>query len=177
MLNLDIRKIQLRVEEIESAVESIRQYSSIPEDDFWEDRRDILSVEQLLLRAIEAVGGICLHIAAKKTQKGAENIAHCFEILRDNNLINETFCEDLIQMARFRNLLIHQYRKIDERKIYEYVKSNLGDFEKFIASVRQIAVFNHGSFTNTKLQNRSVSAIKAHGMPSAVFIFAFLKQM
>lgn len=135
MSDLDIEKLKIRISEINESLGEIRQYLSATERDFWKDHRNILAVEQLLLRAIEATGGICLHITAKKMQKGAENIAQCFEILREGNLVDEALCSDLIKMARFRNLLIHKYWAIDEKRVYEYAKNNLGDFEKFTASV------------------------------------------
>ncbi len=90
----------------------------------------------ILLRAIEATGGICLHLAAKKLKKGAESLAHCFEILGES-LIDKKLADSLIKMSRFRNILIHKYWEIDERRIYEYAKNNLEDFENFIKAVNQ----------------------------------------
>ncbi len=136
MESLDIRKLNARINEIHEAIKEIREYISLPEEKFWEDHRNILAIEQLLLRAIEATGGICLHLAAKKLKKGAESLAHCFEILGES-LIDKKLADSLIKMSRFRNILIHKYWEIDERRIYEYAKNNLEDFENFIKAVNQ----------------------------------------
>lgn len=137
MPELDIGKLKLRISEIQESIKEINQYLTIPEEDFWKDHRNILAVEQLLLRAIEATGGICLHLVAKKLQKGVENIAQCFEILGEHNLIDKELTESLIRMARFRNLLIHKYWEIDEKRVYQYAKNNLSDFESFISSIKK----------------------------------------
>lgn len=137
MQELDIQKLKLRISEIQEALKEIRQYIEIPEEEFWKDHRNILAIEQLLLRAIEATGGICLHLVAKKLRKGVESIAQCFEVLGDENLVDKELSVALIKMARFRNLLIHKYWEIDEKRIYEYAKHNLSDFEYFISSIKK----------------------------------------
>jgi len=38
-------------------------------------------------------------------------------------------------MARFRNILVHRYWEVNEKKVYQYAKENLVDFEKFIEIV------------------------------------------
>lgn len=138
MDNLDVQKLKLRIAEIQESLQEIRQYLEASEEEFWKDHRNILAIEQLLLRAIEATGGICLHLTAKKLKKGVESIAQCFEFLGNENLIDKELSEKLIRMARFRNLLIHKYWEIDEKKVYEYAKHNLPDFEDFISSVQKI---------------------------------------
>lgn len=66
MPEIDIQKLKLRISEIQEVVKEIRQYIAVPEEEFWKDHRNILAIEQLLLRAIESCGGICLHLVAKK---------------------------------------------------------------------------------------------------------------
>lgn len=136
MNELDIEKLKLRISEIQQSLKEIRQYLAISEENFWQDHRNILAIEQLLLRAIEATGGICLHLVAKKLKKGVESFAQCFEILGENNIIDKKLCQKLIKMARFRNILIHRYWEIDEKKVYDYAKNNLRDFESFISSIK-----------------------------------------
>lgn len=136
MESLDIKKLNARVNEIREAIKEIREYLSVPEEEFWKDHRNILAIEQLLLRAIEATGGICLHLAAKKLKRGAESLAHCFEILGEG-LIDKKRADSLIKMSRFRNILIHKYWEVDEKRIYEYAKNNLEDFENFLKAVHQ----------------------------------------
>jgi uncharacterized protein YutE (UPF0331/DUF86 family) len=72
-------------------------------------------------------------------------MAQCFEILGEYNLIEKELTNRLVKMARFRNLLIHKYWKIDEKRVYEYAKNNQSDFENFISSIKTIFIPNKSS--------------------------------
>lgn len=140
-MEIDVQKLKLRLSEIQESTSQIQEYTSLPEKEFWKDKRNILSVEQLLLRAIEAVGSICVHVAAKKLHKGVESPAECFEILEQGKVINASLAASLRKMARFRNLLIHRYWEVEERKVYEYAKKDLGDFDRFIRKIAEYLGF------------------------------------
>lgn len=114
--NLDVQKLKLRIVEIQESLKEIRQYLKTPEEKFWKDHRNILAIEQLLLRAIEATGGICLHLTARKLKKGAESIAQCFEILGNKNLIDKELSERLIL-----KILSHQLKKFYQMKFPDSV--------------------------------------------------------
>jgi uncharacterized protein YutE (UPF0331/DUF86 family) len=39
-------------------------------------------------------------------------------------------------MVKFRNLLVHLYWKVENGKLYDYLRNNLGDFEEFKLAIR-----------------------------------------
>jgi len=41
-------------------------------------------------------------------------------------------------MAGFRNVLVHEYLKIDRRRVWRVLNDELGDFEKFIRAVSKL---------------------------------------
>ena len=43
----------------------------------------------------------------------------------------------LIEMVKFRNMLVHLYWKIENDRLYQYLKENLGDFEAFKEAIRK----------------------------------------
>lgn len=137
-MKLDIKKIKFLISEIKESIADIKKYSGIPEEEFFKDRRNILAVEHLLLRAIEATADVCLHLTARILHRGAESPAECFEILEKEGLISKDLSSSLRKMARFRNLLVHRYWEINEKKVLKYVKENLSDFEKFIKAISKL---------------------------------------
>lgn len=38
-------------------------------------------------------------------------------------------------MARFRNLLVHLYSRVDDREVHRIIRDNLGDFDEYLASI------------------------------------------
>jgi len=43
---------------------------------------------------------------------------------------------DLEQMTKFRNLLVHLYGRVEDRKVYEILQTRLGDFVKLEACIQ-----------------------------------------
>ena len=41
----------------------------------------------------------------------------------------------LVKMAGFRNIVVHDYAKIDDAAVYGALKKRLGDFEEFARSI------------------------------------------
>lgn len=50
---------------------------------------------------------------------------------KDLRAISEKLVNNLIGIANFRNILVHEYDKIDREIIYEKLQNNLDDFKNF----------------------------------------------
>jgi uncharacterized protein YutE (UPF0331/DUF86 family) len=134
-MEIDIEKIKKRISEINETIEKAEQYASVPDQEFWGDERNILSVKHLLLEAIEACGSICIHISAKKLFNVPSSFAECFENLKKSDIVNDELASRLVRMARFRNILVHRYWEVDDRKILDYARNHTVDFRDFLRSV------------------------------------------
>ena len=40
-------------------------------------------------------------------------------------------------MIEFRNMLVHRYWEIDDKKVLKYAREDLEDFEKFIKAIKK----------------------------------------
>jgi uncharacterized protein YutE (UPF0331/DUF86 family) len=85
--------------------------------------------------AVEACIDISNHIIAKEHIGVPESYSDCFKILRDRGIISKELSEKLINMAKFRNLLVHLYWKVNDEKIYEILQYELVDFDEFIEQI------------------------------------------
>ena len=134
-MDINLEKLKTRISEIREHIEKIKKYSSVPEDEFWKDERNVLTIKHLLLQAIEACGSICSHVLAKKFFKSPSSFPECFEALYNSGVIDKELSVRLRKMARFRNMLVHRYWEIEDKKILEYAKDGIGDFDLFLAAV------------------------------------------
>lgn len=134
-MEIDAEKIKKRISEIDEAIEKVERYASVPDSEFWQDERNILAVKHLLLESIEACGNICVHITARKLFSAPSSFAECFEGLNKSNIIDNELTEKLVRMARFRNILVHRYWDIDDRKILDYARNHIFDFRQFVKSI------------------------------------------
>lgn len=54
-----------------------------------------------------------------------------FKVLKEEGVIRKELATKLEDMARFRNLIVHRYGEIDNRRVLEIIKHNLKDIKEF----------------------------------------------
>ena len=62
---------------------------------------------------------------------------HLRRALRQLQELGQAPQELFLRMARFRNLLVHLYAKVDDAEVYRIIREDLGDFERYLASLAQ----------------------------------------
>ncbi|BFU93792.1 MAG: hypothetical protein NTNFB02_05140 [Nitrospira sp.] len=135
-LNPDV--IRARCAEIDSSLSRLEELRRLPRETFLfnQDTLDIACYR--LLIAIEAALALCFHVSAKRLQQVPEEYAGCFSSLEQAGLIPADLSLRLQQMARFRNLLIHVYWKIDYGQVYEVITTRLDDLHAFRAAMARL---------------------------------------
>jgi uncharacterized protein YutE (UPF0331/DUF86 family) len=123
-----IRNLLGNIGEAQSRLLELGQFS---ESEFLADYRNTESAKYLLIVATEAAIDLCNHIVARQARRAPEDYADCFTILADVGVILPDLATRLGQMARFRNLVVHLYWKVDDRRVYEIIQKDLGDLDDF----------------------------------------------
>jgi len=54
-----------------------------------------------------------------------------FKVLKEEGVIGKELAAKLEDMARFRNLLVHRYGEVDNKRVLEIIKHDLRDIEEF----------------------------------------------
>lgn len=131
---LNPERIMMNFKEIEEALGQLEKIKKISLEEFLNnpDYRYIAYGSFIILS--EAVIDICYHIAVKKFKLTPSTYAECFEILKQKGIFSADISESLSNMAPFRNLLIHRYKQVDFKKVYDFTK-NLEVIEIFKKTV------------------------------------------
>jgi uncharacterized protein YutE (UPF0331/DUF86 family) len=124
-MGIDKEKIIQRISDIQSNICYLEQYGNIDENEFLKDNEKIAASKYYLIAVIEGCISLCTHISVKEFHKVPDAYAACFKILADNNILSKTLANNLSKMVGFRNLLIHRYWEIDDRRVYRYIKSDI----------------------------------------------------
>jgi uncharacterized protein YutE (UPF0331/DUF86 family) len=90
------------------------------------------------LIAIEASLALCYHTTAKRLRQTPEDNAACFDVLHKAGVIDAALAERLRHMARFRNLLVHMYWKLDYEKVHDIIRRSLEDLRVFSRAIAQL---------------------------------------
>jgi uncharacterized protein YutE (UPF0331/DUF86 family) len=138
-MNLNADVIRSRCQEIEESLSRLERFRAIPREQFLSDQDTLDIACYRLLVAIEAALALCYHISAKKLHKVPEEYGECFHLLGQAGLISVDLAERLQQMARFRNLLVHMYWKIDYERVYQMISGSLRDLRLFAATISSLA--------------------------------------
>jgi len=134
MSELDRERILAKVDELDSylnelegiAPQSFEEYQAV------EKKR---ACERLLQVSIEAVIDICnLLVSGLRLGLPADE-DDLFKKLVEVHVLSEEMGENLREMKGFRNVLVHEYARLNDRLVYEAVESKLGDFGSFKSEV------------------------------------------
>jgi len=127
--------IRDRFQEIQSSLERLEQIGALPEETFLADQDTLDVACYRLLVAIEAALQICFHVSAKKLHRVPQEYAECFAILGKAGILSSDLSQSLGQMARFRNMLVHVYWKVDYRQVYAIINAHLDDLRAFVHAI------------------------------------------
>lgn len=130
MVSRDIVLIRIsRLNEYLDFLKEIQKYSM---EEYLNNPMIYGSAERFLHLSIECIIDISNHIIADMRYRKPTSNREIFEILYENKIINDSLKEKLSNMAGFRNILVHDYIKLNKKIVYEIIQNNLKDIKDFI---------------------------------------------
>ncbi len=131
-------KIAKLVSEMRKAVARLQYLKTLAKENFLTDPDKVSSAKYNFVVAIESAIDICNHIISQNSYRIPDDYADTFQVMGEKAAFNKNFVNDLKEMAKFRNRLIHLYAEVDDEQIYNILLSRLDDFKTFLDG---IAVF------------------------------------
>ena len=129
--NLILRKIAA----LDEYLKQIKEYTDLSLKVYESDWKAQRIVERTLQMMIETCMDISGHIISDEKLRGPETYADMFRILIEKKILNESQLVAFDKMAKFRNIIVHNYEKIDPEIVIGILKKNLNDFEDFKAAI------------------------------------------
>ncbi len=80
---------------------------------------------------VETCVDIANHIISEAGMRMPTSYADAFKVLFENNLVAPELFAALEKMAKFRNIVVHQYEEVDAEIVVLILKNNLLNFQKF----------------------------------------------
>ncbi len=134
---IDKFSIDRMLENLKIYVVQLERLSSLGQEEFLSDPDKLGSAKYYLIVSIESCVDIANHIISAERYRRPSDFADTFAVLYENGLIDKELEERLQNMARFRNLLVHVYGKVDDKRVYGFLKTNLSDFDAFARQISQ----------------------------------------
>ncbi|MBC7227535.1 MAG: DUF86 domain-containing protein [Thermoflexales bacterium] len=102
---------------------------------YQDDKMLRRAVERALQVAIEACLDIGRRLIALEGFRYPEDNKDVFQILAEEEVVPRQLLPSLIEMARFRNLIVHDYAQIDDARVYGILKKRLDDFDAYARAI------------------------------------------
>lgn len=113
----------------------LQELQSVSFEEYRENKLIRKAVERTLHTAIEACLDIGHHIVASERFRSPEDSKDVFVVLGEEEIVPRDLVSRLVNMTGFRNLLVHEYARIDNAVVYSILKRRLGDFDEFAQAV------------------------------------------
>lgn len=89
------------------------------------------SVERYLHLAIECCLDLGNHVIADRGLRKPQDYKEVFVILGEAKLLPAAFAKRIAPMGSFRNILVHDYLRVNPDVVYTMLHSHLSDFEQY----------------------------------------------
>jgi len=122
--------ITARLEKLRGYLQTLK---SVQRNDLATFKKDPFihgAAERYLHLTIECLLDIGNHLIADRGYRKPESYAEIFQILAEEEVIPAKLFRELDGMAAFRNVLVHDYLKLDLDKVYQVIRERLKYFEE-----------------------------------------------
>ena len=129
--------VQQRLLMLKQYIQQLESIADTDKEEFCQDKIKSAAAESYLRRALEVVFDIGRHILAKS---GLPDLAMEYKSIArglvEYNVVPEILGKKLIQMAGYRNRMVHLYYRVTEEELLEIISNDLDDFRVFVASIQ-----------------------------------------
>ena len=131
-MKYDADRVAKLSSEIYNSLDDLVEISEIPKDDFLQKRHIIAGAKYYFIVAIEASIDLSNHLISQNNFPIPESYADSFKILKDEGVLSPELTLKLMDMARFRNRLVHIYWEVDDEMVYEILNQDINDIRIFL---------------------------------------------
>ena len=137
-MTLNVSMITGRIDAIRTALAHLQELSALPQEEFLRDYKNPASAETFLRHCLEATFDIGRHILAKT---GKVRLTHEYKDiargLGKSGVLSQTLIDKLVEMAGYRNRIVHFYHEITDEELYQILQTDLKDFRHFLEEIGQ----------------------------------------
>ena len=132
---VDRRIVAEKVDSVERSLKRIKIHRGDSLERFVsdDDGQDIVLFH--LMQAIQGCIDLAAHVVSDEEMGLAASTHDFFYLLSDNGVISRSMSELMIKAVGFRNLVAHEYAKLDLEKVYVIASDGIRDIEEFLRTV------------------------------------------
>lgn len=128
---VDETLILRKLSELDQYFKQIKEYEGITVAEYSDDWKIQRIIERTLQMMIETCVDIAGHIIADKGYRTPTSYSDSFRVLQEEKVLSDKLFSALEKMAKFRNIVVHHYDKVDAEIVIGILKRDLKDFKGY----------------------------------------------
>jgi len=88
-----------------------------------------------LQMAIQNCIDIAAHIISEEGFGMPDSTNEMFYFLEENGFLTHTITEKMVKAVGFRNLIVHEYGKVELKQVYDIAQEEIKDLNEFLANI------------------------------------------
>ena len=113
----------------------LAEFRGVVLEEYMRDWKVQRIVERTLQMAVETCADIADHLISDENLRAPASVVDAFTVLREAGIVSETLHGALVKMAKFRNVVVHQYAEVDAEIVIAILTKHLGTFGTFRTEV------------------------------------------
>jgi len=134
---IDEEIINEKLEKLKEYTSYLKEYQKATLNDFKKDHKLQGAARCYLQLACECVIDVCEIIISSLGLRRPDTARESIEIIGEQGILPEEFTKKVSSIAGFRNILVHEYAKVDINELYHHLQEDLDDFSKFSQLIAQ----------------------------------------
>jgi|SRR3989344_3655136 len=131
-------RIKDKIEEIEKFMTELEDFTPENLEAYIEDHLKKAACERYFEKIVEACVDLASLVISYKRLNIPEDDEKAFYVLSHNNIITMELANKLKEAKGMRNIIAHEYGKVDDELVFPAVKEELiPDVEKFLQKIKE----------------------------------------
>lgn len=130
--------IENKISSAKKYLKILKRYKKYSKEEIVKDIDLCGAAERYLYLATQATIDLAGAVISFKGFRKPTTMSENFYILEEEGIIEQELTEKLIKMVGFRNIVAHDYEKIDYDIMYDILENRLRDIEEFLKSIENI---------------------------------------
>ena len=134
---VDEALILRKLAELDQYYGQLKEYENTTVDRYSEDWKIQRIIERTLQMMIETCADVAGHIIADKGFRIPKSYADTFKVLFEEKILDRKLYAVMEKIAKFRNIVVHHYDKVDAEIVTAILKKDLADFISYKQAIIQ----------------------------------------
>lgn len=134
----NIAVIENKISDIRKYLKILERYKKYSKEEILDDIDIKGAAERYLYLAAQATIDLAEAVIAYRNLRKPATLGELFHILNEEGIVDTFLMEKLVKMTGFRNIIAHDYDKINYDIVYKAIHGGAKDIEEFLIKISDL---------------------------------------